>query len=633
MRGSALLIALLVMATLTVLGLGYLALADTETLIAGNDRDAEQLLHVAESGMRAVKAWFDQPVTGTPGVTTQVLHRFLDAFDMRNPALYVRTNRVLDDDGDPNTPPVAADGTAARPYYRQGRTLWAPSAFLDFFHKPYRGDLTTTFLGTESGPDILIVDTPGIVDLIDLLNYRLFTEQSRTGRIVEIAIYGAPEVDFGSGPRRAGICTIKVTTAKFRRMGAIGIVPVVTSSSIKVAERVTRVVLSETPGTAANGPLESCGPLSVTGALNARWGKVIASGDVTLTANLDGGVASAYPYKTFSRRISGMLPGDDFYTWLNVEDVTIEDPWLKVLTAGDLTGSPSANQQPLPYAQGIPIDFDHSNVFQRVAGVACGVFDYDRMKSAAASGEETARYFTYDAATGLFREWGVGPARSVGDWTHNQEGLFFFDTIDSLHPNGYGPGDPLTNLTPAVLIENTDYAFSGLLYLNAESITIRNVTGMNRVIIPPGEPFDDANGNGRHDAGEVFVNLMYPTSVVMGSAGAVIQKNLGAVQTGSATSPDLEMYSFTTTTGRDAQGIPITGTVNLFGVLYNAGDVVAEGPARHFGSFIAGHAVVQSTPGADSPEILFDQRLNTGLWPPAEIAFPRTQLSTWSGDS
>lgn len=633
MRGSALLIAVLVMATLTVLGLGYLALADTETLISGNDRDAEQLLHVGESGMRAVKAWFDQPVTGNPAVSTQVLHRFLEAFDMRNPSFYVRTNRVLDDDGDPNTPPVLADGTAARPYYRQGRTLWAPSAFLDFFHKPYRGDLTTTFLGTESGPDLLIVDTPGVVDLIDLLNQRLFTDQSSTGRIVEIAVYGAPEVDFGSGPRRAGICTIKVTSAKFRRMGTIGIVPVVTASSIKVAERVTKMILSEVPGTAANGPLESCGPLTVTGALNARWGKVIASGDVALTANLDAGVASAYPYKTFARRISGLAPGDDFYAWLNVEDSTIEDPWLKVLTAGDLTGSPSTAQQPHPYAQGAPIDVDHSNLFQLIPGVACGVFDYARMKSAASSGEETARYFTYDAASGLFREWGVGPARSVSDWTHNQEGLFFFDTIDLLPPNGHGPGDPLTNLTPPVVIENTDYAFSGLLYLNAESITIRNVTGVNRVIIPPGEPFDDANGNGRYDSGEAFVNLVYPISAVTGSAAAVIQKNPGATQTGSATSPDLETYSFTTTTGRDSQGIPFTGTVNVFGVLFNAGNVVAEGAARHYGSFIAGTAVVQATPGADSPEIFFDQRLNTGLWPPAEIAFPRTQLSRWSGDS
>jgi hypothetical protein len=633
MRGSALVVTVLVTATLTLLGLGFLSLSDTEMLISSSGRDSEQLVHTAETGLRMVKAWFDQPVTGNPAVSTQVLHRFLDTYDLRNPALYDRTKRVFDHDGDPNTPPVLADGTAARPYYRQGRTLWSPSPYLDLFHKPYRGDITSTFLGTETGPDILIKDTPGIVDFLDKLNQMLFTAQDRTGRITEIAIYAPPQVSFGGQMKRSGICTIKITAAKFRNMGKIGVVPVVTTGSIQVAERTMKVVLSEVPGTAANGPLESCGPLTVTGNLKAHWGKVIAGGPITLPSNLNAGVPSAFPYKTFARRISGSAPGTDFYVWYNDPNSVVEDPWLKVMTAGDIAGFASSGDQPLPYVQSTPIDQDHSNLFQHEGGVGCGVFDYARMKSAASSGDEMARYFTFDAASGLFKEGGVGIAQSIHDWTHNQEGLFFFDTKDAQPPNGHGPGDPQTNLTPAVVIENVDYTFSGLLYLNAESITIRDVVGANRVIIPPGEPFDDANGNGVYDAGESFVNLSYPTTVVAGAPGSTIQKAAGAVQTANATSPDQEFYTFSTTTGRDGQGIPITGQINVFGVLYNAGNIVAEGAARHYGSLVAGTAVVQTTAGADTPEIFFDQRLNTGTWPPAEIAFPRTQLSSWQSSS
>ncbi len=630
MRGSALILTVLLMASLTVIGLAFLAIADTETVIASSGRDSEQLAHTAESGLRMVKAWFDQPVTGNPSVSSQVRHRFLDTFDLRNPVLYDRTKRLFDHDGDPNTPMVAADGSVSRPYYRQGRTLWSPSAYLDFFHKPYRSDLATAFIGTEAGPDILIKDTPGVVDFLDNLNRMLFSAQQSTGRITEIAIYAPPDVPFGTQTRRAGICTIKVTAAKFRGMGKIGVVPVVTTGSVKMGERAMRMVLNEVPGTAANGPLESCGPLSVTGNLRTRWGKVISTGNITLPSDLDAGVASAFPYKTFARRITGTAPGNDYYDWWNDPDVSVEDPWLKVLTAGDIAGYAASGEQPLPYSQSAAIDMDHSNLFQHEAGVACGGFDYAGMKAAAASGEEAARYFTYDAGSGLFKEWGVGTARSVRDWTHSQEGLFFFDTRDSNPPNGHGPGDPQTNLTPAVIIENVDWNFSGFLYLNAESILIRNVVGANRVVIPPGEPFDDANRNGKYDAGETYVNLMYPTTIVTGVAGSTVEKNPAATQTGSATSPDQEFYSFTTTTGRDKQGIPVTGQVSLFGVLFNAGNVVAEGTARHYGSLIAGTSVVQLTAGADTPEILFDQRLNTGEWPPAEINFPRTQLSRYA---
>jgi hypothetical protein len=631
--GSALLLTVVTSSVLTALGLAYLVLAGTEQVIATSGRDAEQLVHTADTAVRMVKSWFDQPVTGSPAAPSQVLHRFMGTYDLRNPAFYDRSRRLFDHDADPNTPPVTADGSPAHPFYRQGRSLWAPSPFLDIFHKPFRGDLTTTFMGSAGGPDLLLEDRPNVIDLIDVLDNAIFTDQERSGRIDRIALYAPPRIMIGGELRPAGFVTVEITVAKYRRLGRLGILPLVMNQSRKIAERRVKVVLGEVPAAVANGPLESCGGIQVDGALSASWGKIIAGGDIQLSSDLDGMVASAFPYAAFDRRIHGIIPGDDYHEWVNDPESLVEDPWLKVIAGGDLAGYGSLAGQPLPFDQSLPIGEDHSNLFQRAAGVECGRPGYLTLRSAALSGDEHARYFTWDAATGLFREQGTGPAMSVRDWTHNAEGLFFFDTRDALPPNGHGPGDPATNLTPEVIIENTDWAFSGLLYLNAESIRIRNASGVLRVIIPPGEPFDDANANGLYDPGEVYANLLYPTSVVAGSPSSAIRKDPIATQSATATSPDLETYSYATSPARDGQGIPLTGEVNLFGVLYNAGNIDAVGPARHFGSLIAGSEIVQSSAGADAPQILFDQRLNEGTWPPAEIAFPRTHVSRWGGPS
>src|SRR5687767_4627336 len=122
-QGSAMLITMMVMVILTLMGLSYLFMADTENLIAQNQRDPDQLLFVAESGARMVKAMFDTPPYGAPSDPNNVLHRFLNAYDMRNSAYYDRAQRVFDHDYDPNTPDVAADGSTGRPYFRQGLTV------------------------------------------------------------------------------------------------------------------------------------------------------------------------------------------------------------------------------------------------------------------------------------------------------------------------------------------------------------------------------------------------------------------------------------------------------------------------------------------------------------------------------
>src|SRR4029078_13377680 len=59
--GSALVSALLVMVIMTLLGLAFVLAGQTESRIAINQRNGQEALHIAESGVRLVKKWFDAP--------------------------------------------------------------------------------------------------------------------------------------------------------------------------------------------------------------------------------------------------------------------------------------------------------------------------------------------------------------------------------------------------------------------------------------------------------------------------------------------------------------------------------------------------------------------------------------------
>ncbi len=623
--GSALLIAMIVAAALGLIGLTLLQVADIESRVSALDRDRAQLLNVAESGARAVKAWFDAPLSGPPSA---VRHAFLGRFDLRDPARIIRSRRLIDADGNPATAPIAADGTPGREYYRQGRELLPLFPHLDLFSKPWRGDTVTLFLGTEKGPDLVLEDQPGRIDVIDEINAEMFGSQETTGRLERIEIYAPPAAPASPSVSRLGFVTIKVTAARYARLDRSAGIPQAPAGADPIARAVVRVGLAEIPTNAPHGPLESCGDLVSRGDLRARWGRVLAVGDIVLPDHmdrLDGAVASGYPYASFGRHITGTGAGGALGGWLADPDDSIEDPWLKVVAGGDLVGWSSLPDQPLPYDPARGPDLDHSNLFQRVAGIECASFDYTVWKGIVTSrlpSERHVHYFAYDVASGAFRENGAGPARSVRDWTDGEQGIFFFDTTDGLPPR---PG----NLTPAVRIASGAWSSAGLIYLNAVSFEADAIAGVPRVLLPPGEPFDDPDHDLRHDPGEAFVNLQYATAAGSGTPADRMIKNSVAAQSITATSPDGETYSITTSGGRDAKGTPILSPVSLFGVLYNAGDIVAEGDAVHYGSLVAGGNVVQRTWGASTPVIYFDERLNTGEWPPPEIAMPRTFVTFW----
>ena len=60
-RGSALVVALLIMVIMTLLGLAFTLVGETEAKIARNQRDASQASYAAEGGVRMVRKWFEAP--------------------------------------------------------------------------------------------------------------------------------------------------------------------------------------------------------------------------------------------------------------------------------------------------------------------------------------------------------------------------------------------------------------------------------------------------------------------------------------------------------------------------------------------------------------------------------------------
>src|SRR6266498_1399286 len=60
-RGSALLVSLMVIVGLSLLGLGFVAISETESAIAKNEQNALQTQAIAEAGAKMVVEWFQDP--------------------------------------------------------------------------------------------------------------------------------------------------------------------------------------------------------------------------------------------------------------------------------------------------------------------------------------------------------------------------------------------------------------------------------------------------------------------------------------------------------------------------------------------------------------------------------------------
>ena len=595
-KGSALVIAILIMVIMTLLGISFLLMADTENKISVNERNYEMAHYVAEAGVKLVKNWFDHP-SGTYGYiypTSSQVDRNL---------------RMIDHDNDPGTARVLADGTTGKPYYKQTSNL--------IFDKPYRGTLQDALSGTEDAPDMRVSEASSDSNVrayLQTLNNTIFPNFPKSHyrtRITQIDVYEPPILTIGANRVRYGMATVRVTAAVFENAGS--------ADERKIAERVVKAVMNETPYPGPWGPLHSCRNLTWTGDFSVFWGVAtsVNAADFISGGSIDVKHNSAFPWEDVLTRITGT----DLTAWINSTDNSIEDPWYKVEVGGSMIGAPNTNQQPYPFDPGTvgnDIDKDHSNLFQLVDKDLCPNFDYQMWKNIALSGGRNIHYYSYDPSTQLFKEDGSGTPDSVENLTAATTGLFFFDTADGKAPHDDDSDGWYDNLASEAVISGKGWYSGGFIYLNTTNFETHGIGNPpKKNLIPPGEPWiDGSNGqplDGQYNDGETHLNLDYPNSKT-GTYGL----------TGTPTS--------TSASDRETEGPPINTEINFYGVIYTSGRYNAKGQAVYFGSVVAKEGAGEIHSIAGTPEIYFDERLIKGQWPPADLDIPRVVISSMQTD-
>jgi hypothetical protein len=596
-RGSAMLISLMVMVILTLLGIAYLLMAETENMIAVNERNAGQVLYMAENGARAAVEWFNNPVGG---------------FSLPASGDVDRTLRRLDLDNN-GTWETVADGTAGKERYRQTTNL--------LFQKPYRSALEDTFLGSEDYPDIRI--TAGT--FLTNLNSRILGTGAGTpadpdpeatyGRISQIDFYAPPIIVVSGARVRHGVATIKVTAQKVKTIGGVDRV---------LAERTIKVVLNEINYPSAAGPLQSCSTTNWQGDFLIHWGTatVETAGDFNIT-----GGGGAFNGKFPTGMAYGALSPTQYFAdttafdnWLtaNAGD-PIEDPWYKILVGGFIDNIDSAcggsgtDPQPCPaaaYDGTWSATASHDNLFQdQGTAAACPDFDYAIFKNVAQRGGAGIYYYAYDSGAN-FKEGGMGAQTTFAAATDNKPGFFFFDTANGAPPDR--SGSPCgTNCTPAISLSSSSNWGTGpdvFIYLNAASFgtTGGGSMGYQRTLAAPGEPYFDTNGDGDYDAGEPHVNITYDT------ANAYASFVIGTGGTRDAKGPD----------------IPNVNDVILHGIFYMSGTFSPGGNGLYYGAVIAENVDTNAT-----PDIFFNERILLDSWPPADSPVPKVYVSVWEVDN
>lgn len=250
--GSALLVTLMVIVGLSLLGLGYVAISETESQISVNERNYNQVLNVAESGLKAVVEMFQDP------------NGALDAGILPLNITPFKNVRYQKD---------AGGALQAVGLYKESSTDL-------LFDKPFKPANTDRFLCTEQNPDVIIdrSTTEGI-DFLDDLNEALFVDTTG-GEITEILVYAPPIVgtppnaqNCYDGGTRYGLATIRVTARKFDTSGD-------KEDENVIAQRTVKATIAEWPFPGPQGPVQSNANIATGGNLGVHWGKMTSEKDM-----------------------------------------------------------------------------------------------------------------------------------------------------------------------------------------------------------------------------------------------------------------------------------------------------------------------------------------------------------------
>jgi hypothetical protein len=639
-RGIALIVALLVMVIMTLLGVPFLLLGETENRIAENERLSQQALYAADAGAKMVVRWFDRPMHGS---------------NVINPTLAVidRTQRLINADGDPGTAPVLADGTAAKPYYKGGVDEDADGDD-DVFDKPYRDhpgeSPVNSLMGTEGGPDVVIDEAAGadaeafLTSLSSglLAGYPASTSGLKA-RISRIDVYEPPWVNQGGTWQRFGVGTVKVVAKIFKEHSD--------GTEEVLATRMVRTVVNEIPYYQGDlGPLHSCESIEWDGDFAVHWGIATAKSTATLHSNHAKLAVSLPRVPSPAPRIDLLWGYNSDVAWnayykdiLEEDGHEIEDPWLRFATAGDLAepgGSP-AGAQPWPFTwtvgdaldnyeitfhpgggmtpPGVDSSWDgtHSNVLQQTS-YPCPAFPYETWKDIALTGGLNVHYYVWDEDLGddYFRENGVGTSQKFRDITDDRSGLFFFDTTDRLAPHDDdGDGVP-DNLTPSIKLSGGTWSVRGMVYLNAYEFETTGIGGRDATIQAPREPYQDKDGDGRFDPGEeLWVNLDYPTQWHESGSKAKIY----AIEENGAN----DTY--------ENRGPAFTEEVNVWGIFYTNGFYNARGNGTYYGTMVSNEGIGTTGPTSGTADHYWDQSIEEN-WPPDDWGLPRVHVTFWETD-
>ena len=616
-RGTALVIVVLVTAILTLLGVAFLFMADTENRIAENERLSSRSLYFAEGVAREVKRWFDRPPYTTSG-GANLSRPTTDVVD--------RTLRSIDPDGAGPAAGVAADGSAARPYYKGGIDR-DRDGHDDIFDRPYRGDPADAFLGTPMGPDIRIdrAASAAATAFLDALAETIAPESAGGAaddrpRIKTIDVYAPPYLSAGGGVwRRFGVATVRVRVQILRHPG--------TESESVLADRSVGMVLNEAPFAAAFGPLHACDELVWANSFKVHWGVATATMGAALPSGPESGMPRGIPRDVPPGPGVDLLHGHDSpsgdATWslllANLEGRTIGDPWFRFFAGREVV-----NWSGLPSPQAYPpgtAEPDRSNRYQNVSNVPCPTFDYRTWKSIARSGASDVHYFAWDTGS-RFREDGFGPSTEFETLTDGRTGLFFFDTEDGRAPHDFDAGRVAANLTPQITIQGSGYGTRGFLYVNTAMWRVVGSPGRPATFTLPGEPFRDRNGNGRKDADEEWINLRYNEVAAIGDPLVV---DASDTYDGSVPPPATPRATW------NERGPSLIHDALVWGILYVTGQFDASGTPFYDGSVVtyAGTETGARTEG--SADLFWDPAI-VGQWPPAGWDLPRVVVTRWEID-
>ena len=507
-KGSALLVSLMVMVGLSLLGLGYVAVSETESAIAINERNSSQTREVAEAGVKVVVEWFQDP-------------DWADAEDiLPSNIVNVKTDRK-------NGAGVSIG------YYK-------PSGLL--FDKPHKGADQNRFFGDEDHADIIInnttLSTASGADqtYLNTLNQTLLNGDYSAGRITEIKVYappfsGATNVGgFYDGGIRLGLATIAVTATKCRDDSDAN--PCLDSSadSRVISRRTVKAVISEWPFPGPSGPVQTNANLGTNGDVRVHWGKITATGSMKLKRPFgslpwhDAWTKVNFQYG-YSEPVTGSTWAASDNTWPTVPasaDVrekhswlyqlagqTLEDPWYEAWSRGDFTGDGTGGT-PVAYPYNDPTlqiyDTSGSNttvraVFQRQTkdeqwdyrSILFPKFNYDFWKDIAktADDQDNVFYLSYVSGDDVFEDKD-GNEDEFEDWVNVEggakAGFYFFDTANGQNPQLGGSG----TLTPDFQVKGNPFQMQGFIYSNSEQWdSAGGADGPYGFYNMPGEPYKD----------------------------------------------------------------------------------------------------------------------------------------------